>query len=281
MAEDPIGAEGARFEQRYVTVDEGVSLNTMIWTPDRPLTDAPLVFVAGWVSVVQGWAHMLRGLAATRPVYYIESREKASAQIDRPSLSVEDFTIQRSAEDLIAACDELGLDMMETMMVGSSLGGTIILEALKHGRLLARKVFLIAPASEFKLPSWGRPMLRLPDATYPLIQHVVLSYLRYVKVDVKKEPEQMERYERTIRSAHPGRLKRSARAVVDYDVWPNLGTVMCDVAVCYAPTDTLHSAEDIHMIVETVPSAVEVQCPSNLYMHRADLIADIDRFEGR
>ena len=273
MTVDPIKAEGARFEQRRVVVDDGVALNTMIWTPDRPLTDAPLVFVAGWVSVVQGWAHLLRGLAATRPVYYIESREKASADIDRPSLHVEDFSIERSAEDLINACGELDLDMTTAMLVASSLGATIVMEALKHGRLKARKVFLIAPASQFKLPGWGRPFLRLPDATYPVIQHVVLSYLRYVKVDVKNEPEQMERYERTVRSAHPGRLKRSARAVIDYTVWPDLGTVLSDVAVTYAPTDTLHSSGDIH--------AIEVQCPSNLYMHRADLIADLDRFEGR
>jgi hypothetical protein len=79
-------------------------------------------------------------------------------------------------------------------------------------------------------------------------------------------------------AAEPRRLKFSARSFGDYAVWPVLEGVTIPVGVAHASSDTLHAADDVLRMVAGLPQGVDVPCPSNLYLHRADLIPDLDRF---
>jgi hypothetical protein len=88
----------------------------------------------------------------------------------------------------------------------------------------------------------------------------------------------MARYVRTIRAADPERIMLSARAVIDYEAMPGLDTVSAPVAVAYAANDTLHNEEEVQKIVDAMPKGVAVKCPSNTYMHTAEVVADLDRF---
>jgi hypothetical protein len=137
---------------------------------------------------------------------------------------------------------------------------------------------LVGPNAEFRLPWWGWPIIRLPASAYHLIKHFVIWYVRHFRVDEKAEPEQMLRYERTLLSAEPLRLKMSARAVIDYEVWPDLETIAAPVAIAYAPTDTLHGEHEVLGIVNKLPQGRAVECASNAYMHDARIIEDLDRF---
>lgn len=56
----------------------------MIWRPKKPVTEDPIIFVAGWVSAISGWAPLLKVMAAGRPVYYLETREKSAAMMQDP-----------------------------------------------------------------------------------------------------------------------------------------------------------------------------------------------------
>ena len=55
----------------------------------------------------------------------------------------------------------------------------------------------------------------------------------------------MARYRRTLRAAHPLRLKLSARAVLGYSLFPGLETVKAPVAIAYAESDTLHGGAEV------------------------------------
>jgi pimeloyl-ACP methyl ester carboxylesterase len=278
--DDPIRCEGATFSTRSVDVDEGVSLRVLTWDPGERADAPPLVFVSGWVSAVEGWASLLRALSRRRVVHYVESREKSSATIVRRRVGPEDFSIDRLAADLVEATRVLGVDHGESLLVGSSMGATSVLEGLKAGRLGARGAFLIAPNTEFRFPFWGHAVVHLPAASYHVIKHVVLWYLRTFRVDARKEPEQMARYDRTLRAAHPQRIKLSAMAVRGFEIWPRLETVAAPVAVAWAPTDTLHDETSVERLLGALPRSTPVRCPSNLYMHRDDLVPDIERFEA-
>lgn len=281
---DPAAVEGAAFSSADVPADDGVTLRVLRWQPRGAREAEPLVFVAGWVSAVEGWASMLREAARDRDVYYLESREKVSARIDRagrPALGPADFSIDRLARDLVAVCAELGLDDGRTLFAGSSVGSTTILEALKGERLRARAAFVIGPNARFRYPPWGKALIRLPTAAYAGVKEIVLFYLRHFRVDAKGEPGQMERYERTIRSAHPRRIQLSAQAFERYEIWPGLETIAVPVAVASARSDTLHDAADIRRIVETIPRGEHVACPSNLYMHGPQIVDDLRRFAAR
>ncbi len=263
-----------------VPVQEGVRLRVMTWRPKEPVNDAPVIFVAGWVSAVSGWAPLLKVMAPRRPVYYIETREKKSAVFESVKLTPADFSIERMAEDLIRVCGHLGIDSPRATAIGSSLGATALLEALKGGRLKAGTAFLIAPNSDFKAPWYLQWLLLLPASCYHGIKYFIIWYLKTFVCDVKHEPEQMVRYRETLLTAHPRRLKLSAKAAIRkrYQVWPHLDSVKIPVALAYAPTDTLHSSANIRLMAERLPRATVVACPSNRYMHSADVLRDIEAF---
>jgi len=277
---DPIAGAGRRFRERWVEAAPGVRLRVLSWTPLAETPGAALFFAAGWVSAVDGWTEVLREAARRGPVHYVETREKPSAVIDLPRPTPRDFSIPRVAADLAAVARHLALDPAQTLLAGSSFGATAILEGLKHGRLPARGAFLVGPNAAFRIPWLLRPLLHLPTAAYGVIKHFVLWYLRTFRVDARREPEQMERYRRTLLAAHPLRLKLSAQAAARYRVWADLETVRTPVALAYAPTDTLHDRTAIERLAQRLARGRTVPCPTNRYMHSAALVADMETFFG-
>lgn len=276
-AVNPVPVPGVKFSDRRVTVEDGVSLRLYEWQPEDADAADPVLFVAGWISLVTGWVPLLEELVVSRPVYYLETREKESAQIPAPVLRPDGFSIPRLAEDLLAVSQQLGLGG-ETVLFGSSMGSNAILEALKGDRLAARAAFLIGPNAEFHFPWWGRPLVNLPPWVYSGAKPFVLWYLRTFRVNHREDPEQMARYERTVRAADPERIMLSARAVIDYRAMPGLETITAPVAVAFAANDTLHGEDEVQRIVSAIPRGLEVRCPSNTYMHTAAVIEDLDRF---
>ena len=109
----------------------------------------------------------------------------------------------------------------------------------------------------------------------------MIWYLRNFRVDAEKEPEQMKRYEETLRMVEPKRLKHTARSVIwgHYTVWSGLETIHVPVYIAYAATDKLHSLENIRMMAQRLPCGKPNPCPTNLYMHSKQLLADINAFE--
>jgi pimeloyl-ACP methyl ester carboxylesterase len=277
-AKDPISVEGVRFAESRLSIEEGVDLRLFEWTPARDTGAEPIFFVAGWISLVTGWRPLLEHLVQTRPVYYLETREKRSAEIDRRLMRPASFSIPRLAEDLIVVAKKLGLDGDRTVLFGSSMGSNAILEALKNGRLSAKAAFLVGPNAEFHFPIWGRPVIHLPAWVYSMAKPFVLWYLRSFRVNAREDPDQMARYVRTVRSADPKRIMLSARAIIDYSALPGLETISTPVAVAYAGSDKLHGEDEVRRIVDSMPRGTAVSCPSNTYMHTAAVAADLERY---
>jgi hypothetical protein len=275
---DPIRHPGAEFSVRMVPVEKDVSLRVLQFRPLGDHTTDPLVFVPGFASAIYGWIDFLREVIPLRPVYYIESREKTSARIDRKSLSPADFSIARMAMDLVEACRGLGLDDPGKIVAGSSLGATALIEALKHGRLRAKAGFMIGPNADFKAPLLIKALLLLPAGTYHLVKHVVLWYLKNFRIDAAREPEQLQRYRDTLLTADPRRLKRTAQSAIGYTIWQDLETVSIPVAITLASTDKLHAEEKIRRLTSALPEATIIPCESNLYMHSSALAGDFERY---
>jgi len=280
MAEDsnPISVPDVRFNERRLTVEEGVRLRLYEWRPENDGGADPILFVAGWISLVTGWVPLLEKLVRTRAVYYLETREKESAKISPDLMRPSSFSVSRLAEDLVEVSNQLDLDRDRMVLFGSSMGSNAILEALKGDRLKVKGAFVVGPNAEFHFPWWGRPLVHLPPWVYSAAKPFVLWYLRTFRVNVREDPEQMARYVRTVRAADPKRIMLSARAVIDYDAMPGLDTISSPVAVAYAANDTLHSPEEVQRIVDAIPQGVAVMCPSNTYMHTAEVATDLDRF---
>ncbi len=278
--ENPLAGVAATFRERWVEVQDGVEIRLLEWRPEQP-TAAPVVLVAGWISVLEGWLDVLETLARTRLVLYVETREKRSAQIRNDRMRPAEFTVHRLAEDLLEVAGRVGLEVSRSTFLGSSMGANAILEALKYRRLQPRAAFLVGPNASFHIPLWGRPLLYTPSVSYQLARPFVEWYLRRFRVDAEREPEQMRRYERTLRAAEPDRLKLSARAIVDYRVWDGLETIEAPVAIGFADSDTLHAEREVRAIVAQLPRGEAVRCASNTAMHSAEVVEIMDAFLDR
>jgi len=274
--------KGVEYSEEMIAVDEAVRLKVMVFRQTVAHGKAPIVFVPGWVSSLSGWASLIKPMARERDVYYIETREKCSALIDKNARLTDDaFSILQNARDIITICDHFGINSPETLASGSSLGATSLLEAMKGGKLRCGGAFLVGPNSEFRAPRSISWILSLPACFYHPIKYFLLWYLRTFRVDAKKEPEQMKRYEETLKNVEPIRLKHTARSVIwgHYTVWSGLETIQVPVYIAYAATDRLHSLENIRLMAQQLPYGKPNPCPTNLYMHSEQLLSDINAFE--
>jgi pimeloyl-ACP methyl ester carboxylesterase len=279
QAADPVRSPDVRFRSLSVTANDA-TLRVLEWQPRTPTQAPTLLLVAGWISTAAGWTDFLRALAPYRRVLFFESREKRSAQLPPHSFRPDQFTPEVLANDLLAACAALELDPEHTTVFGSSLGATTILEACKDGRHPARCAFLVGPSCRFHFPWWSDAVLLWPPAAYRLVVPFVLWYLRRFRVDARREPEQMQRYESTLRSAEPARLKLSAYALRGFEVWSRLETVSIPTAVAWAPSDALHGETDIRRLLHALPNATSVTAPSNRALHDARVIDHLVAFES-
>ena len=276
---DPIGMTGVRFTEHRLEVQEGVRLRLFKWIPEDCGDGDPIFFVAGWISLVTGWRPLLEVLVRKHPVYYLETREKASAEIPQSMMQSENFAIDRLADDLREVGDQLGLNGGRSVLFGSSMGSNAILEALKDDRFRGKAAFLVGPNVEFYFPAWGRVAVRVvPAWLIERLKGFVIWYLRNFRVNERSDPDQMARYVRTVRAADSWRLKLSARAVLDYTLTPGLETISTPVAVAYADNDTLHGEDTVRAIVDSMPCGTAVRCPSNTYMHTAAVAADLEDY---
>jgi pimeloyl-ACP methyl ester carboxylesterase len=277
-ADDPLGIDGVTFDSRWVPVQTGVELLVRTWTPEAPSEKDPLIFIAGWISVIEGWLPVLRPLVTSRRVVYVETREKGSARVARSCRKPKWFSVQRLAEDLVALAAEVGVDDGSAAWFGSSMGANAILEAVKRDRLAVKGAFLVGPNAEFRIPWWAWPILRMPAWWYHLAKYFVIWYIRKFRVDERNEPEQVERYRRSLLSAEPSLLKLSAKAVGGYSVWAGLETISRPVAIAFAPTDTLHDVGEVNQIINRIPNGRAIECESNAYMHDSRIVADVEEF---
>lgn len=271
---DALGATEARVE-----VDGGVHLRVLRvegWCHDRP----PVIFAPGWVSLASAWAPVVRALAERGPVDYVESREKSTAEIPPGGWRRELFTLQQAGADLRRTLEALGRQPEEVVFLASSLGANAVLEALATG-VRCRAAFLIGPNEMVRFPWWGHLLVRLPCAAYGLARPVIVAYLRHSRIDAKREPEQMRRYEATLRAADPRRLKLSAQAVADRGLPPDLSGVTDPVAIAYAPSDTLHGGDGLAALAERLPRGTALKFPSNRELHDASLVLALDDYLER
>lgn len=275
---DPIQAQDADFSYRYLTVEDGVELLLYEWRPRDPRTEDPLIFVAGYISHINGWADLLRRAVKRGPVYYLESREKSSARIARKGLRRDDFNIERMAGDLVEVCGQLPVDMDRAVVAGSSLGSTALVEAMKHGGIKPKAAFLIGVNAEFHFPWFAPAILKLPTFLYHVVKYLLFWYLKYFRVDGKREPEQLERYRATVLRANPLRIKLSGQSLRRYRIWDELETVRTPVAVAYAESDKLHGSDNIKRLAKALPRGRAMVCPSNKYMHTAAVLDEMESF---
>jgi len=268
-------------EEDYVVVSDGVALRTIDFmppcdTPERPV----VVFIAGWISLIDGWKDVLKKLTPRYRTLYVETREKVSARF--PERARVDFSMPRMSLDISEILECKVAPEKRFCFAGSSLGSTVVLDYLSMGLRQPEQSFIIAPICELVYPFWLPLLLRpLPPLLYTAIKPPLKWYLRNIRLDKHKEPEQVKKYEGTLDAAEPKRLKANAFAIKDYSLWDKLPDVRSPVLIIGAESDSLHGLDVMNRMIALIPDADMEMMSSNRETHSekmGELI--VDRITG-
>ena len=254
--------------EKYFEVSDGVQLKAFDFIPPAYTLKTPvIVFVAGWISLLQGWEKVLKVTSRKYRTLYIETREKKSANLPYTQKKI-DFSIDRMSLDLDEILSRTIADDQPFYFLGSSLGSTTILHYLSLNRKQPKNSFLISPISEFPFPMWLLFVINFfPARFYIAIKPVLKWYLKYFHLDRHNEPEQVTKYEGTIDAAEPYRLKANAYALKDYNLWNKLGYIQTPVTLIGAETDKLHGIDILKEMVSQMPFARLEMMKSNKETH--------------
>jgi len=255
--------------QRYLRMSDDVELRVFEFFSSGDAPHKPVVvFVAGWLSAIDGWEGFLQGLIPHYRVVYMETREKGSSRMPLPPRKT-DFSTQRLYQDIQEVVAQTVPAGREFVLAGSSLGATTIVEYLLSDCPKPTDSVLIAPNPEFKFPWIAYLFVWLfpPWAYHRIVKPYIKWHLRKFRLDVENEPEQVAKYDGTLDAADPAKLKHNAKALLGYEAWDKLATITTPTLIVGAESDKLHGLENLQRMKQLMPSAELTALASNKATH--------------
>jgi pimeloyl-ACP methyl ester carboxylesterase len=270
-----ICAAGTDFKEEMIATNEQVTLRVITFYGPAKRNKPDIVFVAGWVSLIEGWKEILSELTREYRVYYIETREKISSQIKGRVK----FDVDSVGNDVVEIIDYFGLKNNQYLLLGSSLGATAILDCYHKIPQKPKCLVLIGPNAEFRVPlTWRIIVKSFYPGLYKLIKPSVKWYLRTFRLNIDTDYEQYEKYSRALDAGDPWKLRPAVLALAKYQVWDILSTVTCPTLLIGASKDKLHEPENLKRIVEMMPNAHSVDMETNKQTHSKPMIKHLDKF---
>jgi pimeloyl-ACP methyl ester carboxylesterase len=266
-------AAGATVRDEMVHVTPQVSLRVITFTPSHASSYPDIVFVAGWISLIQGWKNVLREMTKDFVVRYVETREKISSRIEGNA----EFGVEEIGSDLVLLVERMGLS--KYVLFGSSLGATAIIDCYRSLRRKPVGLVLVAPNAVFRVPrSWKIIVTFFYTPLYALIRPSVKWYLRTFRLNIQADAAQYEKYCEALDAADPRKLKKAVMSVWSYEVWDRLAAIDCPVLMVNASRDKLHEPENLRRIAAGIPNAVEVDLGTNSQTHDKPVVDAVKSF---
>lgn len=271
-------ADGATTKEEMIAISDRVSLRLITFTPAKKTKNPPVVFVAGWISLIIGWKAVLREMTKDFTVYYIETREKISSKTKgRVEQSVE--AIGRDIVDLVS---HLGLQANQYILLGSSLGGTALLDGCRYLPVPPTCLVLIEPNAEFRIPKIWRLVIHLfYPGIYLIVRPAIKWYLRNFRLNTEADPGQYQKYCRSLDAADPWKLKKAAMALWDYQVWDLLKDIPFPTLLFSASKDKLHEPKNIEKMMTLMPNATYIDMETNQNTHSPEMVEEMRKYLKR
>ena len=262
-------AVGTTYTHEYVPGDIGVELLQVHFSPGLPSQYPPVIFLAGWASLIYSWEIVLREMTKDFEVYYVETREKSSAI----HLTEQPLKINTLVNDLPSVLSNNKLTGKPYIFFGSSLGATVILDAMSKKKADPTIAILIGPNAEFNAPWYWLMMTRLtPFFLYPILKPAVKWYMKKKYLDMNSDPKQYEKYSHSLDKANIGRLRRSALNFSSYKIWEKLSNIHQKVFIFTGSKDVMHGYENTLKMVELLPNCKLVDLKTNARTHSIEMV---------
>lgn len=268
-------AAGARVQDDMIPVSAQVALRVIRFTPAQPTDHPPVVFVAGWISLMAGWKTVLQELTRDFTVYYLETREKISSQVQGKV----GYSVSAIGNDIVALVEHFRLESKRYLLLGSSLGATAILDCCQSLKTPPLALVLIAPNAEFRVPrTWKVIVTLFPPRLYLLIKPAVKWYLRTFRLDLKTDLAQYRKYSTSLDAADPWKLKKAVLALARYQVWDVLPAIATPTLIVGASKDVLHEPENLHKMVAALKNASYIDMETNTGTHSVGMVARLREY---
>ena len=254
-------------KEYMLEVSDGVSLKIIDFTPRNVSPEKPvIVFVAGWISMISGWKGVLKVLTVKYRVLYLETREKQSSIV--PDVKKVSFSMDRLVLDIAQIVKKVIPPSEKFVLIGSSLGATVILEYCGSEGREPLSAILISPKAEFEFPKLLELIIpALHPSLYFSFKPLLKWYLRNFRLDKKNNREQIAKYENTMDCADPYKLKANALALRKYVLLNRVNKINVPCLMIGATTDTLHGTGEIKQIMKIIPDSSYIELESNMETH--------------
>ncbi|MCK5147026.1 alpha/beta hydrolase [bacterium] len=268
-------AAGAIIHEEHISINDSVNLKIFDITPAQK-TDLPtVVFVAGWISRIEGWADVLCEMSKDFPIKYIETRDKISSQLKKGAqLRVEDI-----GDDIVKLVKRWNLKEKNYILLGSSLGATAILDSAEKYSPTPKAMILVAPNTEFRMPLiWQWIIGGFWPHLYFIIRPLIKWYLKHFRMHVDADIAQYKKYCTALDAADPNKLKTAAKTLWHYSVWDKLKCINIPVFIFSASTDKLHEPEQVERMLSLLPQAEHLDMKTNSATHSAEMVIALRQY---
>lgn len=259
--------EGAQCNEQMIRVDNRTKLRVISYAPAFPAENIDIVFVGGLSTVLDSFGQIIHELTRDFPFHYIETRDCSSSQIEGEGT----FDIETSGRDIVAIIHKLGLKENGYVLMGYSLGATMIADGYRFLKTKPRQLILLEPTPVFHYPKLG---LKVAKATLNFkvkpLKPFVNWYIRNFVIDKKKDAEMVRISEKAIDSSDPIKLKKTILAISDYKVWDKLADIDRPILIIGASMDKFHVHHETMRMVSSLKNCNYIDLENNKRSHSTE-----------
>ena len=263
---------GTKIQTKYINVTSEIQLHQTHFTPKKITKYPPIIFIPGWGSFIQGWKIVLREMSKDFEIYYIETREKSSAKHTKE----QKISIQNIGDDISKAVQLNNLENKKFIALGSSMGATVILDALAENKLNPLVTVLIGPNIEFNIPWFLMGAIALiPNQLYAMIRPFAKWYMKRKYIDMESDSKQYHKYSYVLDNIHFGRTRRSALSFKKYSFKDKIDKIRKRILVFSGKKDILHNYEQTLDMVKRIENATLINLETNDRTHSAEMVGEV------
>ena len=205
-------------------------------------------------------------------IYYIETREKSSAKHTKE----QKISIQNIGDDISKAVQLNNLENKKFIALGSSMGATVILDALAENKLNPLVAVLIGPNIEFNIPWFLMGAIALiPNQLYAMIRPFAKWYMKRKYIDMESDSKQYHKYSYVLDNIHFGRTRRSALSFKKYSFKDKIDKIRKRILVFSGKKDILHNYEQTLDMVKRIENATLINLETNDRTHSAEMVGEM------
>ena len=270
----PFCHSDATYRAEYVPLPTGVELLAIVFSPPQTVNSPVILFIPGFVSLIENFRETLVELTRTHTVIYVETREKSTARINPDHR----FSVDEITSDIVHFAKLMIPDPAPYVMAGYSLGATVIAEAFPRLHRKPEAVLLIEPNSSFPFKGTVLLLAMLARYIYRPVVPLVKWYMRTFIIDVRTDPEMYRINCRNLDTAEPARLGMAVRQLSCYRMNGCLEQISVPALVVVASKDRFHSHDEGREIAALIPGARCIDLEDNKRTHSAETGREIRSF---